>query len=259
MARTISPGRRAALAWLAACVPMLATASPLPSGARAFRIVIDPGHTPAQGGALGVRGVYEVRYNDRLALQVAQALMQVGFDVTLTRGPDDNLSLEERARIANARQADLFLSIHHDSAQMQYLEKLRVEDRDAYRTTRPIAGYSVFVSQRNPSFARSYAFAQMLGEEMRKLGRAPTLHHAEPIAGESRELLAPDIGIYRFDDLAVLRHTVMPAVLLEAGVIVDPGDEGYVNDPGNQASMVNAVVRAVRRYVNTVRSGNGQR
>ncbi len=255
MAPVISARRRAVLAWLAACLPALAVASPPATGPRPARIVIDPGHTPAQGGALGVRGVYEVRYNDGLASQLVQALTQAGFEVALTRGPGDNVSLEERARFANARQADLFLSIHHDSAQLQYLEKVAVGDREAYRTTRPISGYSIFVSQRNPHFAPSLAIAQMLGEEMRKLGRPPTLHHAEAIEGESRELLAPDIGSYRFDDLAVLSKTVMPAVLLEAGVIVDPADEGYVSDPGNQARIVHAVVTAVRRYVATVGIG----
>jgi N-acetylmuramoyl-L-alanine amidase len=255
MTRAISRGRRAALAGLAASLTAVAFASPSPARPRPVRIVIDPGHTPSLGGALGVRGIHEVYYNDRLASQLVQALALAGFDVALTRGPTENVSLEARAQYANSRQADLFLSIHHDSAQLQFLEKVKVGELDAYRTTRPIAGYSIFVSQRNPRFAQSYAFAQILGEEMRKLGRAPTLHHAEPIAGESRELLAPDIGIYRFDDLLVLRQTVMPAVLLEVGVIVDPADEGYVSDPGNRARMVHAVVVAVQRYVATVRAG----
>ena len=254
MTRAISRGRRAVLAGLVAGFSAVACASQSPAGPRPVRIVIDPGHTPSQGGAVGVRGIREVQYNDRLVSQLVQALTLAGFDVALTRGPTENVSLEARAQYANARQADLFLSIHHDSAQLQYLEKTKAGDLDAYRTTRSIAGYSIFVSQRNPRFAQSYAFAQMLGEEMRKLGRAPTLHHAESIAGESRELLAPDLGIYRFDDLVVLRQTVMPAVLLEAGVIVDPADEGYVSDPGNQARMVHAVVVAVRRYVEAVRA-----
>ncbi|MCT9810686.1 N-acetylmuramoyl-L-alanine amidase [Acidovorax sp. Be4] len=242
-------GMLAALAMsVAACLPAVATAG----GNAAARIVIDPGHTPAQGGALGVRAIHEVRYNDRLASQVVQALTQAGFDASLTRRPDEKISLEERARISNARRADLFLSIHHDSAQLQYLEKFTLAGQEAYRTTRPIAGYSVFVSKRNPRFTQSHAFAQLLGEEMRKLGRPPTLHHAEPIAGESRELLAPAIGVYRFDDLVVLRQTEMPAVLLEAGVIVDPVDEAYVNDHHHQADIAREVVAAVRRYVATL-------
>jgi N-acetylmuramoyl-L-alanine amidase len=43
------------------------------------------------------------------------------------------------------------------------------------------------------------------------------LHHAEPVAGESRELIDRALGIYRYDELAVLRTATMPAVLFEAG------------------------------------------
>jgi len=60
---------------------------------------------------------------------------------------------------------------------------------------------------------------------MRRQGLTPTLHHAEPIKGENRELVNPDLGIYRFDDLIVLKSAAMPAVLLECGVIVNRSEE----------------------------------
>ena len=47
----------------------------------------------------------------------------------------------------------------------------------------------------------------------------PSLHHAEPIEGENREVIDRLNGVYRFDDLVVLRSAAMPAVLLEAGII----------------------------------------
>jgi N-acetylmuramoyl-L-alanine amidase len=55
-------------------------------------------------------------------------------------------------------------------------------------------------------------------------------------------------GIYRFDDLVVLKRTAIPAVLLEAGVITDPVDEAYVSSDANQAQIAEAIVSAVRRY-----------
>ena len=39
----------------------------------------------------------------------------------------------------------------------------------------------------------------------------PTFHHAEPIKGENRELVNRDLGIYRFDDLIVLKSAATPA------------------------------------------------
>lgn len=218
------------------------------SAAVPLRIAVDPGHTPAQGGALGIRGLREVGYNDAFAARLCAALEAAGFPTLLTRAPDQEMNLDTRAARANAWHADLFLAIHHDSAQPQYLEKIQAGALEAYRTRQPIAGYSLFVSRRNAQFLRSYAFAERLGDALHQLGRAPAQHHAEPIPGENREWLDRQRGIYRFDDLVVLRKTEMPAVLLEVGVIVDAGDEAYVSNEGHQQRMVEAIVKAVRAY-----------
>ena len=216
--------------------------------AEPLRIVLDPGHYSDQGGALGARGIHEVVYNTALTGRLARALEAQGYAVHVTRGPEQKISLDARARFANDLNADLFLSIHHDSAQLKYLERIQVEGRDAWRTIQPIAGYSIFVSLLNPQAARSKEFGLLLGAEMKALGRPPTLHHAEDIPGENRELLDRELGLYRFDDLVVLKKTQMPAVLLEVGVIVDPADEAYVSDEGNQARIINAILSAVRSY-----------
>ena len=90
--------------------------------------------------------------------------------------------------------------------------------------------------------------SKLLGENLIKLGRKPTLHHAEPIPGEGRTLLDAELGIYQYDELVVLKQTKLPAVLLELGVIVDPSDEIYVATPDNQKSMVDAIVNTLKEF-----------
>ena len=221
-------------------LPFAAYAAPL--------IVLDPGHTPSQGGALGVRGQYEVVYNDRIAAELKTALEADGWQVAVTRKPDEERTLTERAGMVNQAKADIFLSLHHDSAQPQYLKKIQVSGKEAYQTLRPISGYSLFVSGDNPKFDQSYKLASSIGKEIRAIGRTPAAHHAEPITGENRPWLDKENGVYRYDKLAVLRQTVMPAVLLEFGVIVDRDDEAYVDDAINRRRMTEAVVRALRPY-----------
>jgi len=223
-----------------------------------LRIVLDPGHNPDQGGALGARGIYEVVYNDALTDRLAKALEAQGHVVHVTRGPTQKVDLGERARFANELRADLFLAIHHDSAQPKYLERIQVGGREAWRTTQSIAGYSIFVSLLNPQASRSRAFALLLGAEMKAQRRPPTLHHAEPIPGENLELLDRDLGIYRYDGLAVLKKTTIPAVLLEIGVIVDSVDEAYVSGESNQVKIINAIVNAVRSYSALPTSGEAK-
>ena len=176
------------------------------------------------------------------------------------RQSGQEMALGQRPALANRLKADVFLSIHHDSAQLQFLEKKQTENGEVYEATRPIRGYSLFVSGQNPQFRNSYCLAESLGEEILALGCPPTLHHAEAVEGENRPLLHQRLGIYQYDGLAVLRKTAMPAVLLEAGVLVDRTDEAYVSNPHNQQALVEAVTRALRPWRERLtRSLAGQR
>jgi N-acetylmuramoyl-L-alanine amidase len=216
---------------------------------RSFIIVIDPGHDLSNAGTTGVRFIDEVHYNDALALAVQKHLESSGrFQAYLTRAPEQNKSLRERIDAAKKLGANLFLSIHHDSAQEKYLQKIEKNGKSGWKTKTHLQGYSLFVSSENAHYTDSIRFATLLGEELRKIGRIPSLHHAERIAGESHELLNPEKGIYRYDTLAVLQKTAMPAVLLEAGLIVDSADEAYLRDARNQQQMAEAISRAIHRF-----------
>lgn len=61
-------------------------------------------------------------------------------------------------------------------------------------------------------------------------------------------MLDPKIGLYRFDDLVVLRSATMPAVLLEAGVIVNRQEELRLQDPVLMRRMADAIASSVQRY-----------
>jgi N-acetylmuramoyl-L-alanine amidase len=225
---------------LAACAPVLAVPAPEPP-----LVLLDPGHGPAHPGAVSVRGTEEVGYNDAFAALLAPRLQAAGFRVALTRRPAEEPPPEERARQAREQGAWLLLSLHHDSAQPQFLERVELEGRPAFRTVRAIRGYSLFVSGRSARYDASRRAAEALGRRLLALGRPPALHHAEPIPGENRPLLDARLGIYRFDDLKVLRLAPCPAVLLELGVLPDEADEAYVADPARQEALAAAVVQAL--------------
>ena len=211
-------------------------------------IVLDPGHTPKQPGTLSARGIREVDYNDRFVEELAPLLHAAGWRVEITRARGQHISLNERADFANRLGADLFLSIHHDSTQPAFVTATKYAGRPAQRTTEPFSGYSLYVSELNPRHGASYAFAHLLAQQIRPLGRAPALHHANPAKGENIPLYDAHLGIYRYDKLAVLRRTKIPAVLLEIGVIPDAADEAWVSTPANRHAMQHAITRAVRAW-----------
>jgi len=211
-----------------------------------YVVAIDIGHTSSQPGAISARGVPEYAFNLRLAREIEAALHNAGvagaFIVADKAG--EQMSLAERTRIAFAHKAKLFLSVHHDSVQPRYLSYWEVDGVRQHYSDR-FSGHSLFVSRRNPRFADSVAFGRRLGAALRERGLRPTLHHAEPIEGENRPLLDTELGLYRFDGLAVLRTAHMPALLLEAGIIVNREEEKRLNSTAHRARITAAVVDAV--------------
>ncbi|HEY4242306.1 MAG TPA: N-acetylmuramoyl-L-alanine amidase [Kofleriaceae bacterium] len=96
----------AALALLLA--PALATAGP--------RVVLDPGHGGSNLGALGATGMREKELTLAIATRVADRLRAHGVTVDLTRTGDQTLTLRQRVAFADARAADLFVSIHANAS-----------------------------------------------------------------------------------------------------------------------------------------------
>jgi N-acetylmuramoyl-L-alanine amidase len=219
--------------------------SETPSNSQTFRVALDIGHTPRVGGAVGADGTMEYDFNKHMVrLLAADLKQQKGISVLTINEEGAQIGLARRSAIANKASADLFLAIHHDSANDRYLVPVESGGATHYQTTR-FHGYSVFFSKRNPHPEESLIFAKALGAAMRKEGLVPTAHHAEKIPGENRELVDPELGVYRFDDLIVLRTANMPAALLECGVIVNPDEEKELKQPERQSKTVRAVRSAV--------------
>lgn len=81
------------------------------------KIVLDPGHGGKDPGAIGVRGVAEKDVVLSIANKLAKRLKaELGIEVVLTRKDDTFIPLEDRTAIANAEEADLFISLHVNSS-----------------------------------------------------------------------------------------------------------------------------------------------
>jgi N-acetylmuramoyl-L-alanine amidase len=226
----------------------------------AFRIVLDVGHTNDAGGALSARGIFEYDFNLHLAGQIEQSLRDAGFDNTFlivtTERPTGGLY--ERAAVANSLRADLFLAIHHDAVPDRLLETWEYEGAKHQYCDR-WKGHSIFVSRDNPDYAGSLLFGEMLGASLKTRGLQYTPHYLEPIMGRRRRTLVdPQTGVYRYDQLIVLRKTRMPAVLLEAGSIVNRDEELALKSPERQALISAAATEAVEKFC-AARGAHGPR
>jgi N-acetylmuramoyl-L-alanine amidase len=208
------------------------------------------GHTATSPGADSARGVHEYEFNLDLAEAIVQSLREAQFDRTvrlITSGARLS-SLFHRVASAKHLQADLFLSIHHDSVPDHLKETWQYEGKKHYYSDR-FSGYAIFVSNDNADRAGSLVFAHSLGQELQKRGLHYTPHYALPLMGRYRhELVDEEAGVYRYDHLLVLHSTFMPAVLLEAGSIVNRQEELELATPERRLMVAGAVTAAVENF-----------
>lgn len=228
-------------------LPMAASAGP----ARAecvkahFPVAIDIGHTAEDPGALSARGIPEFAFNMALGRDAERALKQAGFParrIIVSGRGKQQLS----RRIAAAREASpaLLISIHHDSVQERYLEDWHFAGKSLRYSDR-FSGYSIFVSSANPAYEQGLSLATALGRALGAAGLKASHHHAEPIPGEGRETLDAEAGVFEFRNLRVLKEAEVPAILFEAGIIVNREDEIALASPERRQVAARAIVNAV--------------
>ncbi len=215
-----------------------------------FRILIDVGHTPESPGATSARGVTEYEFNLQLAKEVEHKLIDAGFAHTslLTVNGPAIRSMYQRVARANQSSADLLLSVHHDAVPDSFLEKWNYEGKQFGFSDR-FSGHSIFIANGNADRKTSLLFGHILGDELKARGLQYTHHYTEPFMGRyRRELIDAEAGVYRYDTLFLLKKTRMPAVLLEAGSIVNRDEELMLGTPEYKSVVGTAVTDAVESF-----------
>ncbi|MCL2923353.1 MAG: N-acetylmuramoyl-L-alanine amidase [Trichodesmium sp. MAG_R04] len=183
----------------------------LPKRNGQIMIVIDPGHGgPTDLGGVGLGGLREKDIVLPISLEVAQILEQNDIQVVMTRKTDRDLDLPPRSELANRVGADLFVSIHANAISM----------------SRPdVNGLETFYYQ------SGHVLARYIQNSM--LEAFPTMKNR----GVKRA---------RFH---VLRHTKMPAALVEVGFVTGNYDSLILADPRQHSRMAQAIARGILRYV----------
>jgi N-acetylmuramoyl-L-alanine amidase len=232
-------------------LPLLLSIAVLPREALAacarerFAIALDIGHTAEDPGAISARGIPEFAFNMALGRDVERWLSHAGFParriIVSGRG---KAQLSRRVAAAREFSPALVISIHHDSVQERYLEDWRFAGEDR-RYSDHFSGFSIFVSRANAKFTQSLELASALGRSLAAAGLTASHHHAEPIPGEGRETLDAEAGVFEFRSLRVLKEAEVPAILFEAGIILNRADEIQLASPARRQLAARAIVEAV--------------
>ncbi len=218
-------------------------------------IVIDPGHGGYDPGAIGVKGTREKMVTLKAAIELRDRLKESGrYKVIMTRDSDRYVKHEERLRLARVGGADLFISIHADSASQAargasvYTLASRAKGRskrvidsqnwimdvDLTSQSDQVGDILVDLAQRK-TFSQSTLFADIL------------INHLKPVTslvGNTHRqagyyvLLAPDV----------------PAVLLELGFISNQDDEKLLNSSKHRQKVIQAATQAINSYFDSQKS-----
>jgi N-acetylmuramoyl-L-alanine amidase len=149
---------------------------------------------------------------------------------------------------ANSSSADLFLSIHHDAVPDSFLQNWVYQGQPHQYSDR-FKGHSIWISRDNHDYSTSLQFGKLLGNELKARGLKYTTHYTEKFMGHNRwPLVDSEAGVYRHDALIVLKDTRIPAVLLEAGSIINRDEELVMQSPERQGVIAAAVTEAVGQF-----------
>jgi N-acetylmuramoyl-L-alanine amidase len=196
------------------------------------------------------RNIPEYEFNLRLAEQIEAHLIKDGFTRTvllITHGVGRS-TLSKRADDANSLSANLLLSIHHDVVPDWLLEDWEFDGKPSHFNDR-FGGYSLFVSHNNPNFEASLLFAKLLGKQLKAHGLQYAHQYTETFMGHyQRKLADAEAGVYRYDQLVVLKEARMPAVLFEAGSIINRDEELQMNSPERRYLISTSVAAAIEAF-----------
>ena len=183
-----------------------------------------------------------------LAREIDNALRKRGYPTQVIGADGRMKSLWRRPRAA--RGAALFVSMHHDSTQAKY-QSTWVHAGTEQRYSDRFEGFSLFVSRENPAWRTALRCASAMGAALVKAGFRPSLYHADPELGENRPFADKENGVHYFDHLAVLRHATMPALLFEAGVIVNREEEIVLSDKKTQELIAGSVATGIAACISS--------
>ncbi|GAB5409405.1 MAG: N-acetylmuramoyl-L-alanine amidase [Balneolaceae bacterium] len=216
-------------------------------------IVIDAGHGGHDPGNLG----YKRRIDEKdvvlpIALKLGAYIEEFLPDVKViyTRDDDTFVELEERGRIANRAEADLFVSIHADGWTSSKVYGSSVFFLGLNRSDR-----SLEIMKEENQIYNTHGVIEDLTEEdllIYELAHSGIISTSERIAYMVENQLRTRAGRksrgVKQMGLVVLYQASMPGILVEAGFLTNPAEQRFLSSDYGQSIIASAIFRAIRDY-----------
>ena len=217
-------------------------------------IVLDPGHGGQDPGAIGVSGVYEKNITLAMAKELKKILEKDGdYKVYLTRNRDVFIPLRERVKIARRYKADLFLSIHADSALNKNAKGLSVYTLSETASDKEAAALAERENKADVIAGLNFAeHSKEVSDILINLAQRETMNRSSEFANfmvqEMRKSVKLLDNTHRFAGFAVLKAPDVPAVLLEMGYLSNRTEEKLLRQASYRRKLAKSASAAIDRY-----------
>lgn len=221
-------------------------------------IVIDAGHGGKDPGAIGVTGFQEKKLVLAVALRLGKYIKDniPAVKVVYTRSGDEFIELYERANIANKNNADLFISIHANSASSASAHGTETFVIGLHKTEEnlDVAKRENSVIKYEENTEKHYKLDLSSPEGMIHLSmmQKAYLDQSIQLAGKvqaqfTQRVKRLDRGV-RQAGFVVLYKTTMPSILIELGFLTNADEEKFLKSESGQDYMASAIYRAIKEY-----------
>lgn len=233
------------------------TAAPRARGHRV--VVLDPGHGGKDPGARGLSDVEEKRITLAVARLAAARLRRLDptLKVLLTRGGDSYVALADRTAFANAKGADLFVSIHvnaADNADSSGIETYTLNNSNDRATKRLAAlenGLSeTGVERDDKDLAWIVSDLLQTGKEGESIALAESLQRETLRSLRRRWADTESLGVKK-GPFFVLVGAYMPCALVETGFLTHPGEATRLSTQAYQEALADGIARGVLAFLSS--------
>ncbi len=178
-------------------------------------ITLDPGHGGSERGTAGCLGDKEKDFNLKVAQMLESKLKALGANVIMTRNSDKFVSLQDRVKIANDNNSQIFISIHANALPDTLLDK-------------NITGTEIY-----------YFYPQ--AKELSQI-----------ILNSINEKTGNTNGKIKAESFAVVRNTEAISILIEAGYMIDPEENSKLITQSYQDKITDGIIKGIERFLNGI-------
>lgn len=203
-------------------------------------IIIDAGHGGSDVGTVGIAGLKEKNITLELSKKLEIELNRHGYQVCMTRTNDSFIPLDQRTRIANAKDNAVFISLHGNNASDTTARGLETFCLDSH----------LFKSINNELATAIDVIIQSVDEHKNSASKklADVVHKEILAEFKAKKIELPDRKV-KYAASQVLMGTKCPSILIEVDFISHPEVEKNLLRPEYQMIYVQGICKGLRKYI----------